>query len=75
MTESPQKEKIDKLIDVAQLVFADLLDSELYQPMKLELAQCNVTHSLGFKKELFKNKVECLFENLKKDMMDVVENG
>ena len=68
MTESPQKEKIDRMINAAQLVFAELLDSELYLPVKQELAEMNVNHSLGFKKELFKSKVEILFQNLKTDL-------
>jgi len=35
-----------------------VLDSELYIPVKIELAQQKVTHSFGFKKELFKEKME-----------------
>ena len=70
MTESTQKEKIDMCIDAAQRVLAEMLDSDLYIPMKRELEKHNTTHSLGTKKEMFKNKIECLFENLKKDLED-----
>lgn len=65
------KDKVNKLIDANLLAFAEILDTDLYLPMKQELKEHNITHSLGFKKELFKSKVERLFENLKKDLMEV----
>lgn len=60
------KAKIDKLMNGAQLDLADLLDGELYEPVKQELKQYHITHSLGIKKELFKHKMELVFEYLKK---------
>lgn len=63
------EETLDKLIDATLLGFASLLDSQLYIPMKQELAGRGITHSLGIKKELFKDSVEVLLENLKKDLL------
>lgn len=65
------KEKIEKLINATQLTFANILDSDLYLPMKYELKEQNITHSLGIKKEMFKIKVEGLFENLKKELIKI----
>lgn len=65
------KEKIDKLINETQREFAEILDTDLYLPMKKELQQHNITHSMGIKKEMFKNRVEGLFNKLKKDLSEV----
>lgn len=62
-------DRITKLLNAAQLALADALDNELYQPVKEELRQYDITHSLGMKKELFKHKVELIFEDLKKEML------
>lgn len=63
--------KINELIDKTLYKLTDLLDDELYLPIKKELAQQNVTHSLGFKKELFKEKIEKEFNNLKKEILNI----
>ncbi len=63
------KARIDRLMNAAQLDLADLLDSELYQPVKQELKQYHITHSLGIKKELFKRKMERVLEELGKEIM------
>jgi len=65
------EDKVNKLINAAQLAFAEILDTDLYLPMKQELMQHDITHSLGFKKEQFKSKVERLFEDLKKELIEV----
>ena len=65
------EDKVNKLINAAQLAFAEILDTDLYLPMKHELKEHNITHSLGFKKEQFKSKVERLFEDLKKELIEV----
>lgn len=62
------KAKIDKLMNAAQLALAELLDRELYEPVKQELKQYHITHSLGIKKELFKQKMEQVVEELKKEL-------
>lgn len=64
------KARIDKLMNGAQLALAELLDRELYQPVKQELKQHNITHSLGIKKEMFKQKMEQVFEELKKELQE-----
>ncbi|MBU0599023.1 hypothetical protein KKF61_08635 [Patescibacteria group bacterium] len=65
------EDKVNKLINAAQLAFAEILDTDLYLPMKQELMQHDITHSLGFKKEQFKSKVERLFEDLKKELIEL----
>lgn len=62
------KARIDKLMNAAQLALAELLDRELYEPIKQELKQYHIIHSLGIKKELFKRKTEQVFEELKKEL-------
>ncbi len=57
---------IDKLIQGLNLRLASYIDSELYLPLKGELK--GTTHSLGFKKELLKQKIESELENLKKEL-------
>ena len=62
---------MDRIINQVQLTFAQLLDEELYLPIKQELKEQNIVHSLGIKKESLKNKVEALFMSLKQDLKDI----
>lgn len=57
---------IDKLIQGLNLRLASYIDRDLYLPLKEELK--GTTHSLGFKKELLKQKIESELENLKKEL-------
>lgn len=57
---------IDKLIQRLNLRLASYIDGEFYLPLKEELK--GTTHSLGFKKELLKQKIESELENLKNEL-------
>jgi len=57
---------IDKLILRLNLNLASYIDSEFYLPLKEELK--GTTHSLGFKKELLKEKIESELERLKNEL-------
>lgn len=60
---------IDKLIENLNLRLAEYIDDQFYLPLKEELK--GTTHSLGFKKELLKEKIESELEKLKKDLEEV----
>lgn len=57
---------IDRLIQGVNSRLALFIDSEIYMPLKAELK--GTTHSLGFKKELLKQKIETELEELKKEL-------
>jgi hypothetical protein len=60
---------IDRLIENLNLRLAEYIDGQLYLPLKEELK--GTTHSLGFKKELLKEKIESELEKLKKDLEEM----
>jgi len=60
---------IDKLILQTNINLASYIDSQFYFPLKEELK--GTTHSLGFKKELLKEKIESELEKLKKELKEV----
>lgn len=59
-------EDIDKLMSRINLRLASYIDGEFYLPLKEELK--GTTHSLGFKKELLKEKIESELEILKNEL-------
>ena len=59
-------EDIDKLMSGINLRLASYIDGEFYLPLKEELK--GTTHSLGFKKERLKEKIESELERLKNDL-------
>jgi hypothetical protein len=61
--------KIDKLIQNLNLRLAEYIDGQFYLPLKEELK--GTTHSLGFKKELLKEKIESELEKFKKDIEEL----
>jgi hypothetical protein len=60
---------IEKLIDSTKFKLAQILDEQLYQPVKEELKQYDVTHSLGIKKEMFKERMERVLDDLKTELL------
>ena len=60
---------IDRLIQELNLRLASYIDSQFYLPLKEELK--GTTHSLGFKKELLKEKIELELEKFKKDIKEI----
>ncbi len=62
---------IDKLILELNLNLASYIDREFYLPLKEELK--GTTHSLGFKKELLKQKIELELDKLKKNLQNLQE--
>lgn len=63
---------VDRLIRDINLRLAVYIDGQFYLPLKEELK--GTTHSLGFKKELLKEKIESELEKLKKDL-DEMKKG
>ena len=59
---------LDKDIQNINLRIASYIDEEFYLPLKKELT--GVTHSLGFKKELLKEKIEHELDELKKTLKE-----
>ena len=57
---------IDRLIQDLNLRLASYIDGQFYLPLKNELK--GTTHSLGFKKELLKERIELELEKFKKDI-------
>lgn len=57
---------LDKEIQKTNLRLASYIDNEFYLPLKEELT--GVTHSLGIKKELLKEKIEHELEEFKKTL-------
>lgn len=64
---------IDKLIQELNLNLASYIDVQFYLPLKEELR--GTTHSLGFKKELLKEKIESELEKLKIELKEVKYSG
>ncbi|MFH0903612.1 MAG: hypothetical protein V1854_00280 [Methanobacteriota archaeon] len=65
-----------KLIESTKLTLAQVLDMELYQPVKEELRQYDITHSLEVKKEQFKNRMEEVLNELKVELVrSIVEEA
>ncbi len=58
---------IDRLVGNLESNLADHLDEDLYLPVKKELTG-KTEHSLGFRKEIFKEYVASELEKLKKDL-------
>ena len=58
---------MDKLFNRIQLNMAEYLDKELYLPLKAEIGD-ETLHSLGIKKEMFKNYIEEQMELLKSEI-------
>ena len=56
----------DRLFQELNLRLASYIDSQFYLPLREELK--GTTHSLGFKKELLKEKIESELEKLKKEV-------
>jgi len=63
---------IDRLIEELNLNLSSYIDNQLYLPLKKELE--GTTHSLGFKKELLKEKIESELERLKKELKEMIHN-
>jgi len=64
---------IDKLIDDAKANLAYYLDIDVYLPIKEELI--GVEHSLGIRKELFKNYVDLTLEKLKTEIKEQIKTN
>lgn len=64
---------IEKLIEELNLRLAFYIDSQLYLPLIEELK--GTTHSLGFKKELLKEKIESELKKLKIKLKEVKYSG
>ena len=60
---------IDRLIQNLNLRLAEYIDGQFYLPLKEELK--GITHSLGFKKECLKERIELELEKFKKDIKEV----
>lgn len=65
--------EIEQFINTAKSDIIYYLDMDLYIPMKEELV--GVTHSLGIRKELFKQYVESELEKLKNDIKEYVDDN
>ena len=65
---------IDKLIDDVKENLAYYLDMDVYIPVKEELAGI-AQHSLGVRKELFKNYVSVELEKLKTAIREHIETN
>lgn len=63
------EDKIDRLIQNLNLRLAEYIDSQFYLPLKEELK--GTAHSLGFKKELLKERIELELEKFKKDIKEM----
>mgnify|MGYP003394602251 CR=1 FL=1 len=63
---------IDRLFQDINLRLAVYIDSKFYLPLKEELK--GTTHSLGFKKELLKEKIESELEKLKKELEEMKQS-
>lgn len=72
MEDSKTTKTVDKLIENLNLRLAEYIDGQFYLPLKEELK--GTVHSLGFKKELLKEKIESELEKLKKDL-DEMKKG
>lgn len=57
---------IDRLFQELNLRLAEYIDGQFYLPLKEELK--GTTHSLGFKKELLKEKIESELKKLRKEL-------
>lgn len=57
---------VDRLIQGVNFRLASYIDEEIYIPLKEELK--GTTHSLGFKKELLKQKIYEELEGLRKEL-------
>ena len=71
MKDMETAESIDRLIQNLNLRLAEYIDGQFYLPLKEELK--GTTHSLGFKKELLKERIELELEKLKKELMKRIE--
>lgn len=69
MEDTKTTKTIDRLIENLNLRLAEYIDSQFYFPLKEELK--GTTHSLGFKKELLKEKIESELEKLKKELEEM----
>lgn len=65
---------IEKLIDDLKSNLAYYLDMDVYTPVKEELEGI-AEHSLGVRKELFKNFVELELEKLKTEIREHIETN
>lgn len=54
----------NNIFESLKLQLSEALDKELYFPIKEELSKQNISHSLGYKKEIFKSRMEELIDNL-----------
>jgi len=73
MEDTKTTKAIDKLILQININLAYYIDSQFYLPLKEELK--GTTHSLGFKKELLKEKIESELEKLKIELKEVKYSG
>lgn len=60
---------LDREIQNINLRLTEYIDVEFYLPLKEELT--GVSHSLGFKKEMLKDKIERELNDLKKKLKDL----
>ena len=66
--EKMNKDKIIERIDKIERDLCSALDRDVYIPVKRELANVNVTYSLGMRKEDFKIKIHQELEELKQEI-------
>ncbi len=70
----PEIEKLialDRLIMQAKRTIAESIDGDMYLPVKEELK--GAEHSLGFRKEMVKQKMDDALEQLKKDVLELLK--
>ena len=72
MKDIEETQTIDRLIQNLNLRLAEYIDGQFYLPLKEELK--GTTHSLGFKKELLKERIESELEKFKKDVKEMKED-
>ncbi|MCG3218555.1 MAG: hypothetical protein KAR35_06100 [Candidatus Heimdallarchaeota archaeon] len=63
--------KFSNIFEKAEMELAEHIDSELYLPVKAELCNKGITHSLGRRKENLKGKIFEVFEKIKKEITDI----
>lgn len=60
--------KFNDIFEKAEMELAEYIDSELYLPVKKELAGKGITHSLGMRKEGLKSKIWLVFDKIKDEI-------
>lgn len=63
------KKKVNMLFSEIAFKLAESIDEELYLPVKNELSKHNITHSLGIRKEEFKDIMVKSLNELRKELL------